>query len=278
LFRWNYGTKEAPVLGTAGIAISDRKITTLDVEYEPSYLKLGFITPRALVLVAGDFAFQSEAVRATIKQIGGKIDTSPQNIALVYAQALQAIKRRHAEDLYLAPLGLNTDTFLAQQRDLSDGFVEEITYQLQNFKGHEVEGLVVAADGENTHIYAVDDAGSINCLDDLGFGAIGIGAWHAQSRLMQWGYVNAVSFGPALAAAFAAKRAAESAPCVGTTTDIHIVFKQAIEALRPDVATKMSELYENYKNNRAALETKIVQELQSFIDNLGSVSSSEKRD
>jgi hypothetical protein len=57
LFRWNYGTKEAPVLGTAGIAISDRKITTLDVEYEPSYLKLGFITPRALVLVAGDFAF-----------------------------------------------------------------------------------------------------------------------------------------------------------------------------------------------------------------------------
>jgi hypothetical protein len=95
---------------------------------------------------------------------------------------------------------------------------------------------------------------------------------------MQWGYVNAVGVAPALAAAFAAKRAAEAAPGVGTSTDIHIVFKDRIEPLRHDVATKTSELYEEYKNNRTALENKIVQELQLFIDRSGSVPSSEKKD
>jgi hypothetical protein len=73
---------------------------------------------------------------------------------------------------------------------------------------------------------AVDTGGSVNCCDDVGFAAIGIGAWHAKSRLMQGGYINNMFFAPALAVLYAAKKAAEIAPGVGRATDIQIVLRE----------------------------------------------------
>jgi hypothetical protein len=271
LCKWNYALPPAaPDMGTIAIAISDRKITAFDVEYEPPQQKLAFITERALVLVAGDLAFHTEAIYATRAQIKGNIEASPQNIALIYGQAVQSIRRRRAEDVYLAPLGLNTDSFLAQQRDLSESFVDQIRHQLQEYRADQVEALVVASDGDTSHIYSVDERGGVSCLDDVGFAAIGIGAWHAKSRLMQWGYTNGVNFGAGLAAAFAAKKAAEAAPGVGTTTDINIVFRNKSEPLLSAVAEKLPEFYEEYKVSRAKLEDKIMSDLNSFISTLGS--------
>ncbi len=273
LFRWNYGTKDSPSLGVAAITASDRKITAGDVEYEPQQLKIAFITPRAIVLIAGDYSLHSEAILETRKQIRDDFSVPPQNIALIYGRSIQAIKRRQAEDLYLAPLGMNTDTFIAQQRELSESFVDRVTRQIQNYKGEDVEALIVGSDGENAHIYAVDTRGMISCLNDVGFAAIGIGAWHAKSRLMQAGYVNTVTFAPALSAVLAAKKAAEVAPGVGTDTDIHIIFKSNVETLRRDIAIKLLELYESYKNERLSLDQRTVNELQNFIDSLGTTKS-----
>jgi hypothetical protein len=123
----------------------------------------------------------------------------------------------------------------------------------------------LAADAENAHIYSLDERGIVSCLDDVGFAAIGSGSWHAKSRLMQWGYVNSTLFVQALAASFAAKRAAEVAPGVGTATDIHILFKTGPEPLRPDIATHLPSLYER----RAQLETQIVNDLNDFIGAIG---------
>jgi 20S proteasome alpha/beta subunit len=211
--------------GVAALVATDRKISTDDIEYEPQQLKLSFITPRAVILIAGDFAVHSEALRVIQKNLKGNPDALPENIALLYGKAIQAIKRREAEDKYLAPLGMNTDTFLAQQRDLSEGFVDRITTQLQRYEGENVDAIIVGSDGESVHIYTVDTRGMIGCSDDVGFAAIGIGAWHAKSRLMQAGYVNTSIFAPALAAIYVAKKASEIAPGVGTTTDIHVVFR-----------------------------------------------------
>ena len=116
LFQWNYGTKEDRKLGFAAITASDRKITAGDVEYEPQQLKVAFIADRILILIAGDYSFHSEAILEVHKQVKADKSALVQNVASIYAQAIQAIKRRQAEDLILAPLGLNTDTFLAQQR------------------------------------------------------------------------------------------------------------------------------------------------------------------
>ena len=61
----------------------------------------------------------------------------------MYAQSLQTVRQRPAEDLYLAPVGLNMETFLVQQKDMSERFVELLTNQLQSFNDPDVEALVV---------------------------------------------------------------------------------------------------------------------------------------
>jgi hypothetical protein len=268
LFRWNYGTLASPEFGMAAITASDRKITAGDVEYEPPKLKMAQLSPRCLVLIAGDYAIASEAIFGTHKQLRGDPNAAPENIALVYGRAIQAIKRRQAEDLILSPLGLNTDTFMAQQRDLSNVFVDRITNQLQSYRGEDVEALVVGSDGADVQIWAVDTKGITSCLNDLGFGAIGIGAWHAKSRFMQTGYANTAIFAPALAVTFAAKKAAEVAPGVGTATDIRIVTRDRINPLANELEEKLPPIFENYRTGRAQLELEAVAALQSYIDGL----------
>ncbi len=190
LFVWDYGGREKPSLSGTALIMSDRKITTDDVEYEPNQQKLAFITDRAVIAVAGDVSVHSEALRRTNEQVRRKSDTSPQTIAAIYGQAIQSIRQKQAEDMYLAPLGLNMDMFLSQQREYSDGFIDTIRSQMQNYIGPDVEALVVAGDGNHAHIIYVDSRGTASNMDDLGFAAIGIGSWHARSRLMRSGYVN----------------------------------------------------------------------------------------
>src|ERR1700721_446295 len=90
LFRWNYGSNETPLPRVCAIVASDRKITAGDVEYEPAQQKFAQMTPSTILLVSGDISVHSEAIRKTQKQIVNRPDTSPENVALIYAQAMQA--------------------------------------------------------------------------------------------------------------------------------------------------------------------------------------------
>ena len=69
LFRWNHGTAKNPSYHTAAVALSDRKITNFDIEYEPNQLKIGVLSPRALVLIGGEITTHTEAIYTVLKQI-----------------------------------------------------------------------------------------------------------------------------------------------------------------------------------------------------------------
>jgi hypothetical protein len=186
-------------------------------------------------------------------------------VALVYGRAIQAIKRRHAEDIYLAPLGLNTDLLSAQQKEMSDSLMSALVSQMQEYRGEDIEALVVGVDRGNATIHHVDARGSVTCADDVGFAAIGIGAWHARSQLMQNGYTGTWLYFPALAAIFAAKKAADVSPGVGSTTDIHIAFRDQTERLEPKTAAKVVELYDKFVADRTQLAQKAVNSLIEFV-------------
>jgi len=218
------------------------------------------------LLVSGDLNTHSQAIQDTHAQIAGKPDAKPLDIALIYGRSIQAINLRNAEAVILAPLGLNTDTFNVQQRDLSEGYVDTLRRQLQEFRGPDVEAIIAGSDGKEVHLYTIDHMGVVNCLDDTGFAAIGIGAWHARSRLMQIGYTNTRIFAPALASIFAAKKTAEIAPGVGEATDIHVILRDSISPLWDPAGAKLVELYSRYESERLALEGRIAAELQTFLD------------
>jgi len=129
----------------------------------------------------------------------------------------------------------------------------------------EVEALIVGFDEKIPHIYEVDKYGSIRCYNDVGFAVIGIGGWHARSRLMQFGYVNTLPYMAALAAIYAAKRAAEIAPGVGKAqTDIKLVFRDTNETLYPHVHAKLKELYERFEKEQTERAIALIAELSQF--------------
>lgn len=267
LFSWNYALPgDPPQFKWAAITASDQMITAGDIQYEPRQQKVAMFTQRALLLVAGDFATHSEAIDITSKQIKGRAEETPFNIALIYGQAIQRIKRRNAEDRILAPLGLNTDTFLSQQKEMSDYFANDLKDQLQRFHGQDVEAIVVGSDGDYAHIYEIDSHGSVSCMDDVAFHAIGAGAWHAKSQLMQAGYARTSVFADALAQVYAAKRRAEVAPGVGLRTDFHIILKDGWIRLENDIQDKLDDLYREYTTAQAKLAAESVNQLRDYLD------------
>jgi hypothetical protein len=270
LFQWNYaGPGEPENRMTAGIVASDRMLTAGDVQYEPPKLKMAQMTPRVMALLAGDYPLHSQAIIDARKLVQGSPDKSPENVAQMYGKAIQNIKQRQAEDYYLAPLGMNSDTFIAQQKEMAGSFIDHITHQLQSYQGEDVEALVVGSDGERVHLYTVDTKGIAHCMNDVGFAAIGIGAWHAKSRLMQVGYANTAYFAPALAATYAAKRSADIAPGVGQHTDVWLMLKDSMFPLWPSVDSKLNGLYAQYEKDRNDLMERSVSQLQEIIDEAG---------
>ena len=264
---WNYaGKDEVPQLGRGILTLSDRMITAGDVQYEPHLVKSGRITPYVMVLCAGQLPLHSQALLATHGQVRGDPKTSPLTVANIYAQAVQAIRLRQAENEFLAPVGLTVETFLAQQNELSPGFVDGLRTQLQGFVGPDSGAIVVGTEGVVAHIFEINKFGDIHCYDDVGFSAIGSGAWHAKSQLMQFGYSNQFWLPAALAATYAAKRAAEVAPGVGkTATDILVALKDGIMPLDEATTKKMETLYKEYEQKRTNWQSDAVEELRKFI-------------
>jgi hypothetical protein len=264
LFSWNFNTSlENPRFGKGAITASDRMITAADVQYEPQQTKAAYFG-KSMLLVAGDMAIHSQAIADAEKEVRGR-DLPPHDIARIYGRCIQAINRHQAETEILAPLSLNTDTFLAQQKDFSHGFVELVTSQLQNRRPVDSEALIVGSDGENSHIYQIDSYGNDVCLDALGFGAIGIGAWHAKSRLMQIGHTSTRLWAASLASIFAAKKNAEIAPGVGTHTDMHAVLKDGPFQIWNHIPPELARLFQKYSAEVSKFGDLMVKELDEFL-------------
>jgi 20S proteasome alpha/beta subunit len=273
LCAWNYAKQGDPEdWGLVAITASDRMITFGDVQYEPVQLKLAQMTKQTILLIAGDYSLHSEAIKSAIRELESRPNATPHQVALIYGRAMQAIKRRHAEDIYLAPLGLNTDLLIAQQKEMSESMSDRLITEMQRYEGEDVEALIVGIEqgrvkGEQrASIYHVDTHGSVTCADDVGFAAIGSGAWHARSQLMQAGYTKLVPYFRALATVFAAKKAADVSPGVGANfTDIHVVFRNGPERLVEEQREKLEELYADFVAKRAQLANDAITALTNFV-------------
>lgn len=268
MFRYNHGIDSSEDWGKAIITVSDRMITAGDVQYEPLQRKTAHITPHILAMIAGDYSTHSQALIEIHTQIKGDRSRTPYQVALMYGRALQGVKLKEAEDIILAPLGLNADTFLAQQKEMAAASVVDLNAQLQGYSGQDVEAIVAGFDPVMGafHVYQIDTRGTVRCLDDVGFAAIGIGAWHAKSRLMQVGYTNNWNISAALSSLFAAKKAAEIAPGVGKSTDIHLITRGTILPIWEPVAAKIEELFTEFSTTNIRLAGEAISKLGDFIE------------
>jgi hypothetical protein len=115
-----------------------------------------------------------------------------------------------------------------------------------------IELILDGVDVTGPHIYKIDN-GNAYCCDSVGFAAIGIGAWHANSQLMLNGYSPLFPVAESILSVYMAKRRSEVAPGVGVETDMFALGPELGRlnlSIENDPATnKLKEVYENLKTD-----------------------------
>jgi len=91
-----------------------------------------------------------------------------------------------------------------------------------DYRSPHVEAIIAGVDGSGGHIYFTNKD-CVRCHDSVGFAAIGVGGWHADSQFMFAGYAKWASVPKCLLLSYVAKKRAEVAPGVGQETDMFAI-------------------------------------------------------
>jgi hypothetical protein len=239
------------------IGAADRMLTVGEIiEYEPEATnKIYQFSSAIFAMLAGDFGMQTEILRGVISTVNDRIAAEPEKwldvkwVAEMYAENFKKCHLCRAENAILAPQGLDLTSFLKDQKNLNPEFVKQIASKLAQFQSPGVEAILCGHDVTGAHIYVVDNSANVTCHDVVGFAAIGIGNWHANSQFMFANHTPFRGFAETLLLTYSAKKRAEVAPGVGADTDMFIVgpfLGQCVPSVAPHVLDK---LYEAYKSN-----------------------------
>ncbi len=213
--------------GPLVVCAADQMVTAGDIEFEPSQAKYHAFSltpagPTAAALIAGDNTAQITICSRAMARLSAMPGALVEEVAAVYAEEFQAYRRIAAEANYLKPLGLDSNTFVSRQSELSPSIAQDLVYKLTN-SGLDASSLIVGRDVTGAHIFAVHDPGEVFCADAIGFAAVGTGRRHAEAQFCLAGYSQHDSYGRALLLTYRAKKRAEVSPGVGPKTNMFVV-------------------------------------------------------
>ena len=160
---------------------SDRMLTSGDIQFESPAQKIIPLTRSIITMTSGETPFQGEILREVSLEVTTQVAQRPdtwlfvKDVVELYVQKYNERKRKRAEWAILAPLNLDQETFLAQQKNMDSALVDSIAKDLINYTVPTVSVIITGIDNLGAHIYVVHD-GDPSCQDAVGFAAIGIGA------------------------------------------------------------------------------------------------------
>jgi hypothetical protein len=237
--------KDTNDFGGAVIAASDRRLSDagLGIGYQGSRWKgAAFPAIKQLVLVSGDIAIHSAIIRELTSNLTNLTPTTLEMAEMV-AELIRKYRMVEATRLFLAPLNLNHDSFLDQQRVMEPTLVRELAKQLINHK-IDAEVLIAGCDGEKeANLYRVDSDGLVTCHTDIGFVSIGSGGIHSSAYFMTLPYSHSVMYFHALYHTFVAKKKAEVDPYVDSFTDMFLIARDGVEKIVPETIAELEKIY-----------------------------------
>lgn len=165
----------------------------------------------------------------------------------IVKEAYLRLRRRIIEEQFLQKCDLKWEDYVNSIKGLTGPSpLAKIIAEIEEFK-LELQAIITGVDEEGPHIYVIDDPGMLNSFNDIGYAAIGSGAYHALRSFIENNYSIDMPLWKALYIVFEAKKYAESAPGVGTRTDVVIVGKEGVRFLKEEHICRLEELY---KENR----------------------------
>ena len=255
------------------IGISDRMLTSGDIQFEPSSTtKMTALSNSIAIMASGDAAFHTEIMREIHPIIAGRIEENPaewwlvKDVADLYVKYRNAAKLKRAESALLAPLGLTVDNYREEINKFNDAAAEQIMRDLIQFEVPYTAVIITGVDPLGAHIYVVDD-GNVSCNDVIGFAAVGIGARHAESQFMLAKHAwNSPLVDTALLA-YIAKKRSEIAPGVGEATDMFTIGPAAgsLAALPETTIDGFEQIYRNLRDKEEKARDDARREANDFV-------------
>ena len=259
----------------AVIGAADRMLTAGDIEFEPPQTKIIELTTSIVGLIAGDASFQAGILRKIQLDIDDHIKANPtawltiDQVSQMYMRYYNAVRFKRAENAVLAPLGMDSTSFIANQQRMSAQLVDKLAAELLNFSVPETAAIFCGVDPTGAHIYTAND-GVVSCNDVVGFSAIGAGAWHADSQLMFAAHTKWSPFAQTLLTIYSAKKRAEVAPGVGTATDMFYVGPAlgSYTEIGQHVVAKLEEIHKEESDEQTKARARSIAQTNDYIEEL----------
>jgi hypothetical protein len=251
-------------------------LTSGDIQFEPSAgTKIFALSNSMFMMTAGDSALQAEITGMVAKEIAARIVAEPQSwwrvseAADLYVKYYNSVKNKRAEDAILVPLHLDGQSFIANQRTMSDVLANDLARELLNFEIPDVSAIFAGLDPDGCHIYTVYN-NEAHCVDNVGLAAIGIGDRHASSQFMFARHSWNSPFSDTLLLTYYAKRKAEVAPGVGTGTDMIMVGPTlgSLTLVGDHVIKKLDEEYRQAIELEASAFSRAKEAMRSYVEEL----------
>ena len=254
------------------IGATDRMITAGDIQYQPDISKIWIFTDSIAALVGGDIQTQKTIFDNVLNIMNEKINKDPatwwqvKDVANLYANQYNAEKNLAIQRKILALYGLTYETYIENQNKMSQEFINQISKKIDEFEFPEIETLIIGFDKTGPHIYTIFN-NEIICNDSIGFAAIGTGAYHAESHLMFNKYSPNFHALKALLYTHRAKKISETAPGVGSETDMIVIGikPNLFQKLPRDFIDTLDKFYDQYKEEIRTTDKKNIEKLVPFI-------------
>ena len=254
------------------IVIADRMITQegISVQFEHTESKIKKLAPNCLALVSGSATICEDIFEPVISRFKRLKNVRISKIASEVAASYSQIRSKKIEEIHFRPRQLTMKWFYENQKKLNDGYIRSMDATIEEFtfdEGSDFDVLVVGVDKDGAHIYTINNPGTGNTLDGIGWGCAGNGFLHAESTIIANKYSSKMPFKKALYIAYCAKRHAEIAPGVGNNdTDIaYITEKGQCNFLSDKNKEHLKRLYDEMDIYRIQKEEEISRKLEKLI-------------
>lgn len=271
------------------LGVSDRMITAGDIEFEPPQSKILPISNSITVLTAGDSNVQTQLYSSVSAIISSRIASNPDkwipviDVANLYVKSYLELRMERAEKDVLLPYGLNLQSFVHNQNDLANEFIDNVRYELKRYCIENIATIIAGVDESGPHIFVIRNS-ELSCNDRIGFAAVGIGSNHAESHFMLSGYTRLASEQKALLTIHQAKKKSEVSPGVGKDTDMFVLGPSlgSFKSLDPipglDIVGDLDRFYKEYIGKVEKIDKNTEDKIKNYLDRLGKNSNEGKQE
>lgn len=248
------------------VLATDRMITVHqpNIEYQQAGITKALeITPSCFAATSGSALAFTNILSKVKSHLRDNPTTDVEKISEIIRNFYITCRREKVEELILSPIGLDIQTYWQTNQSLQPSLAGLILNQMMEYH-HQLWVMIAGVDESGAHLWHVENPGTRECLDTIGFHAVGSGQDHARSSFIGNNFDPTLDLSHGLAVAFEAKRRSEWAPGVGDLTDILIIGKTGFKRLTNEEISRLNDIYEK----KLAEEKSVISELDKLIEGL----------